>query len=50
MSKYRVELTRENQSRLEQAAKKDGRTMVKQLNHILDQVFNSQPTAATKAK
>ena len=35
MSKYRIELTRSNQSALAKAAAKNGRSMVKELNVIL---------------
>ena len=39
MSKYRVELTPKNQGALERSAQKSGRTMVKELNHILEGHF-----------
>lgn len=44
MSKYRIELTRSNQSALAKAAAKNGRSMVKELNKILESVFAAQAT------
>lgn len=42
MSKYRIELTRENQSALAKSAKVNGRSAVKELNIILRDHFQQE--------
>lgn len=40
VSKYRIELDRDNQSELAKSADANGRTKVKELNHILREHFD----------
>ena len=45
MSKYRVQLDRDNQSALAKSAKANGRSAVKEVNHILREHFANERLA-----
>jgi hypothetical protein len=49
MSKYRIALTRENQKALAISANVNGRSLVKQLNHILGDHFKADGTTQPAA-
>ena len=50
MSKYRVELTKENQSGLQRAANADGRSLVKQTNYVVAEYLEARAAAESAQK
>ena len=48
MSKYRVQLDRDVQGAAQKSATKNGRSLVKEVNHLLRNLLIAVPTVETK--